>query len=162
MLNAKVSCRWRVWLAAFGTATVVGDEVFGGFESDFLLGLDLGAEPNAEFENPLEFLGAVVPTVVVAEGMGGQVVVEAVRAAAAMREDVIGFPVRAINEPAADVTTAAGFAQHFNALRFRQRNAFASAGFGGGNSITACSAQSAQFSSESCCVCECLVCKHGS
>src|SRR5688572_8958234 len=96
--------------------------MFGGFHSDLLLVFNFGAQPDAELENPLELLRAVKPAVVVADGMSGQIVVQAVQAAGAMGEYVVRFPIRGVNEAAADVATAARLSKHFSALRFCERN----------------------------------------
>ena len=101
----------------------MGEEAGGGGEADWGLVFDLGAEPDAEFKDPLEFFGAVVPAVVIAQGVGGEVVVEGMSAAGGVGEYVVGFPVGAVDGAAAEVAAAGGFAEDFGAFGFGESGA---------------------------------------
>lgn len=70
--------------------------------------LNLGAKPDAEFEDVSEFLRSKIPAVLVASGVGGKVVVEGVASTRAVGLDMVGIP-RSIDEAATDVTSTSGF-----------------------------------------------------
>lgn len=90
------------------------------FEAERRFVLDLGTHPYAEFQNGLEFIGRIVPPVVVAKCMRWQVVVGSMSTAGAMRKDMICMPLP-VNGAAADVATSCSLSEHFFALGRRER-----------------------------------------
>jgi hypothetical protein len=73
---------------------------------------------------------------------------------------MVGFPIGAVDKPAANVAPTGRFAQHFRALRFGEKTALLPHCLARGNSVLACGTQPAQFSSEGFGVCEGLVGQH--
>lgn len=94
-----------------GASLLVSEECFGGFGSEGCAALDLGTEPDAEFQDVLEFFRGEVPAVLVADGVRREVVVEGVLAACAVGLDVVGVPCGSIDQATANVAAAAGFGE---------------------------------------------------
>jgi hypothetical protein len=63
------------------------------FDSERCGALNLSPGPHAQFENPLEFFGRIVPPVVITEAMSRKVVFERMATAAAVGQNVIGLPL---------------------------------------------------------------------
>jgi hypothetical protein len=84
--------------------------------TDWRCVFDLGSHPHTELQNPLKLLSAIVPSVIVANGMSRKIVVHGVFAACAVRQDMISLPIGAVDGSATDVTTTSCFAQHLSAL----------------------------------------------
>jgi hypothetical protein len=96
----------------------MGNKFCSSVHAQWSFHLDVGAEPDPKFHNPLKLFCVVVPTVIVAEGMGRKVVVNRMVPARAMGENMVGIPGLAIDCPAADVTATASFAQNLGSLGF--------------------------------------------
>lgn len=90
------------------------------FQAERRLVHDLPAHPHAEFQDGLEFIGRVVPPVVVAECVRWQVIVGGVSTASAMRKDMVCLP-HSVNAATADVATSRSLSEHFFALGRRER-----------------------------------------
>jgi hypothetical protein len=78
-------------------------------EGRFLL--DLCARPDPEFENPLKLLSVVMPSIIVAERMRGKIIIYRVRSTSAVGQDMVRFPIVAVDGSAADVATSACLSQ---------------------------------------------------
>jgi hypothetical protein len=68
--------------------------------------------PDTDFQDPLKLFGQVVPSIVVAEGMGWQVVLYGMRTAAGVRQDVVGLPV-ASDRATAYMAPTGGFRENY-------------------------------------------------
>jgi hypothetical protein len=79
-------------------------------EADRCAALHLRPKPYAELENPLKLFGGVIPAVVIAERMCGKIVVGGMRPACAVSQDMVRFPVAALDGSPTYVTTAARLA----------------------------------------------------
>jgi len=86
---------------------VSSDEALGHGLAQGRLLLDHQTRPDAQLERPLELFGEVVPPVVIAGGVRGEVVVDTVAAAVAMRVDMVGLP-SALERAAAEVASVPG------------------------------------------------------
>ena len=87
--------------------------VFHKFRADIAtngrLLLNLGSHKNAELKNPLEFFGPIMPSVIIANGVGWKIVILYVLTAPTMRQNVIRLPIVACDSSAANMAPAASF-----------------------------------------------------
>jgi hypothetical protein len=98
----------------------MGNKLGSTFHAQRSLLLDLGAEPDPKFQNPLKLLCVIVPTVIVAQGVGREVVLNRVVSPCAVSEDVVCIPLLAVDCPATDVTTTTSLAENLGPLGFRE------------------------------------------
>ena len=75
------------------------------------------SQPYAELQDVLELLVGVVPPGFVAEWMSRQIVLDLMPTAGAMRPDVIGIPLVAVDFSATDVTVTVRLLEHLLSLR---------------------------------------------
>jgi hypothetical protein len=86
-------------------SAVVGAKCLGGESAQCCLLFNLRSQPDTELQNPLKLLGAVKPSVIVADRVSRKVVIRLVLPAERMGEHVIGFP-RSLYDTATNMATA--------------------------------------------------------
>jgi hypothetical protein len=95
------------------------DEMVCRLSTELCLLLNLSANPNAELEDVLKLLCAVIPTIIVAECVSWQEIVHRMSTAATMRKYMISLPSTG-NATAANVAPTAGFFEDSGPLDHRQ------------------------------------------
>jgi hypothetical protein len=78
--------------SAFDSASLVPGKCTCDIVSYSGTALNLGSCPHPKLQYVLELLRQIVPSVVIAGGVSGKIVIDFVGAARAMRDDVIGLP----------------------------------------------------------------------
>lgn len=138
----------------------MGDELGGGSQTEWGLVLKVRAEPDAKFENPLEFFCVVVPAVVIAQRVCRQIVVEGVGATSAVGENMVCLPVLTSDRTAADVAARVGFAKDLSSFGFGEELTLRASGFLGGDALATGRSQEFEVASKGRGVRECLVSGH--
>jgi hypothetical protein len=71
--------------------------------------LNLSSHKDAKLKYPLEFLGPIMPSVIIANGMGGKIVIHQVLTPRRVRQNVVCLPIVASNATATNMAPAASF-----------------------------------------------------
>lgn len=106
--NARLRCTAASFVSRFCTTTIARvlmcEIPIRDFEAEGRFVLGLSTHPHAKLQNGLEFIGRIVPPLIVAKRMCRHVVVGSVSTTGAMRKGLICLPYP-INGAAADVAT---------------------------------------------------------
>ena len=79
--------------------------------------LNLSSCPYTKLQYVLEFLGQIVPSIVIAGRVRGQIVIDIVNAASAMGDNVIGLPLLVLDLPATNVTATRSLGEDLSSFR---------------------------------------------
>jgi len=89
--------------SAFDSASFVAGECACDVVSYGGAALNLGSCPHPKLQYVLEFLRQIVPSVVIADRVRGEIIIDIVSAARAMCHDVIGLPIPVLDLAATNV-----------------------------------------------------------
>ncbi len=114
----------------------MGNEVGADLGSYGCFLFQMRAQPNSQFENPLELFCIIVPAVIVAQGMSRKVIVQGMHSTGAVSKNVICFPIGPFNFTAANMAPPVSFTQYRCPLSAGERNSFWTFGSTIGNSLS--------------------------